>query len=1715
MSVSPSRTTVCKEVFDDNSLPSEEEIKEYAIKIGIDPVSEPHLLHFARDGLMQALPPDWKPCYDEEIQSWYYFNFRTGESRWEHPLDDVYRMLVKKGRSESVSSAGDDDSKTSIKEDLKSYEEAVTSDMLSKSADSLKPSLRKGNIQLAPLRKSSARKEAASTSPLAAAPVITSPSKSDEHGGPKPVKKVELLKADTRSTPASPTRIELSDDRGGADSWNIPSPASMRIDIDKMDFGSVSSRQDSAKKERLLSAQEKHPRSMHGRNELTLSGGGSMFLKSSKLKVESPVSPLGSVDSEPVVEVVSLSRDDPLPKGILRDQRTSLPAKPLWDLDPREMSYEEKQIWRRQELEEERKSVRFNLEKDLDIHFNVSDSEEDVEDDEDLQEREEEDWNSDEEDPDEERLIAGIKVSDILNLMDASELDEVSAKEEAHLALLGDDILETQMERQSRLNGEVLPGAVPKSEDFTTDLKLSDSPEAEIILGEGSPLDNGISAEVKKMIMSDVELVEELAFKRPSLKDSPEKKIIPLTEDIKLMETLSVSPTELVDPEVKEEPVNVLKLNQELEEHASRMKKQERVRKALDTTEAAKLEEEEIARLKPDLETETLQREVEDKDVKEAKQKKEEEEDFHRNLLEKEAAKQKQQEELRRLMMEEEAAKQKEEYHRMLLEKEAAKQKEQEELRRTLMEEETAKQKEELHRILLEKEAAKQKEKEELHRILLEKEEEERLRMQQESQKNVKAFRDRLDKETKEEIEEIQKEHEQHISELREQLSQEENVERARLQQELEGRMLEFEKELINKQMEQEQNLRDSMEKLLSELGDTLAAEREARSEAQRAEFASLLAAEKEKLESETKKQIEVFRQELAAKNREQLEAARAELEAEGEAQRLKLREEMGARQAELLEKHQQDLEEAEATLKENLASKIAERMSELEAAALDKVMRQLEIELEAKRHELLEEHRVSLQVLQEQHAHARDKIRKEYKEEEDILRKDHAERLEEMRVRLEIERQRARERELQEDERKREAARQEMVENSRVFEKLRCEKRLLEDKYRSLKEKYIRLKTDVKISIERRKRRGEGGGTTTGSETERSSSQHNKTAARPLPPSDVDRSIVDSPRGRARKRTTENVDGTTASSGAPSQSPPAEAAPNNGTAAAASATNTTTSTAAKHHPSSAVSPPPASKNLSAQLSPEIRDKDTAFPLSPSGVDSDNASSTSSKPRPKPVKHAESVDSHNNNNNIGGSGSNNNRRRRQLFGRLKSASTSRLIHNNITNNNNNNNNINNDTEEGSLSCSPVENLRRQLKKLEDLEDQFPVTTHTDTYLRYPFTDTGSSTMLHSFAGQFGSSELEFFRHRIHLERDSVRRAKDFLRVQRNNFQCRQRELKQRQLDGSTTARNMLDQLYKEERELTDMEVSLHRTRSLLGEKIIRLRHLEQSLHRVGDKGMGTSTGGPEDGTLSDLSSHSGSSGFSSTELGTDTPLGRSTLHRGTHYQESTEIIQSLENLNTEIREIWEVLNKQQKEGTSHTGVLVVDFLHEQRTINAVHYCRLLDEAKTAYRNKRRQLPIQNIIRLHGSVRPHAAALTQEKLEEIHWTPLEYPPYSPDLSSWNYHLFGQLKQDLGGQQFNDDASVEEFMRIWLRTPLPPPPLMYSDMGWPTLAGARGGTSVSLPVSERMQAYRQNPPYVRPATTVEASLVERTRSLRDWLRQARLDSTELVGPTQPTV
>ncbi|KAL4228939.1 hypothetical protein ACF0H5_011979 [Mactra antiquata] len=84
---------ILEEDYDENYVPPDDEIAEYAQCIGIDPDTEPDLLWIAREGINAPLPENWKPCQDQNGDI-YYFNFATGESIWDHPCDEFYKKVV-------------------------------------------------------------------------------------------------------------------------------------------------------------------------------------------------------------------------------------------------------------------------------------------------------------------------------------------------------------------------------------------------------------------------------------------------------------------------------------------------------------------------------------------------------------------------------------------------------------------------------------------------------------------------------------------------------------------------------------------------------------------------------------------------------------------------------------------------------------------------------------------------------------------------------------------------------------------------------------------------------------------------------------------------------------------------------------------------------------------------------------------------------------------------------------------------------------------------------------------------------------------------------------------------------------------------------------------------------------------------------------------------------------------------------------------------------------------------------------------------------------------------------------------------------------------------------------------------------------------------------------------------------------------------------------
>ncbi|XP_022177088.1 spindle pole body component 110 isoform X2 [Myzus persicae] len=107
MSILNTGVYLCKEVFDENSEPTQIEIEEQASRLGIDAVKEIHLLSIARQCLLEPLPSDWFPCYIEKENKYFYYNEQSKISQWEHPLDEYYRQIVEKTRSEDSSTGQD------------------------------------------------------------------------------------------------------------------------------------------------------------------------------------------------------------------------------------------------------------------------------------------------------------------------------------------------------------------------------------------------------------------------------------------------------------------------------------------------------------------------------------------------------------------------------------------------------------------------------------------------------------------------------------------------------------------------------------------------------------------------------------------------------------------------------------------------------------------------------------------------------------------------------------------------------------------------------------------------------------------------------------------------------------------------------------------------------------------------------------------------------------------------------------------------------------------------------------------------------------------------------------------------------------------------------------------------------------------------------------------------------------------------------------------------------------------------------------------------------------------------------------------------------------------------------------------------------------------------------------------------------------------------
>ncbi|KAJ9457930.1 hypothetical protein DIPPA_25885 [Diplonema papillatum] len=83
----------CEYQEDENYVPTSNDIREYAVYLGIDPLTESDLMWIAEEGVSARLPEGWKPCSTKKGQV-YYFNTGSGQSSWTHPKDVEFKEVL-------------------------------------------------------------------------------------------------------------------------------------------------------------------------------------------------------------------------------------------------------------------------------------------------------------------------------------------------------------------------------------------------------------------------------------------------------------------------------------------------------------------------------------------------------------------------------------------------------------------------------------------------------------------------------------------------------------------------------------------------------------------------------------------------------------------------------------------------------------------------------------------------------------------------------------------------------------------------------------------------------------------------------------------------------------------------------------------------------------------------------------------------------------------------------------------------------------------------------------------------------------------------------------------------------------------------------------------------------------------------------------------------------------------------------------------------------------------------------------------------------------------------------------------------------------------------------------------------------------------------------------------------------------------------------------
>jgi histone-lysine N-methyltransferase SETMAR len=91
------------------------------------------------------------------------------------------------------------------------------------------------------------------------------------------------------------------------------------------------------------------------------------------------------------------------------------------------------------------------------------------------------------------------------------------------------------------------------------------------------------------------------------------------------------------------------------------------------------------------------------------------------------------------------------------------------------------------------------------------------------------------------------------------------------------------------------------------------------------------------------------------------------------------------------------------------------------------------------------------------------------------------------------------------------------------------------------------------------------------------------------------------------------------------------------------------------------------------------------------------------------------------------------------------------------------------------------------------------------------------------------------------------------------------------------------------------------------------------------------------------------------------------------------------------------------------GIIFVDYLEKDKTINGEYYAGLLQRLDTEIKNKRPHLAKKKILFHQDNASAHKSAVAMAKLYELKYELMPHPPYSPDLAPCELFSISKFKK----------------------------------------------------------------------------------------------------------